>query len=250
MSALFVVAAFSFLAAPGVRLLLLASRTRQAPELLCGLYFVGLAIGIPLRILGAQQFLADPGAGATLNGAGHVFFAIGTLAMASFVRRVFHPDATWALVLCVVVRAAIASSTAALFALDVVDVERSRWMLLANLCRLLPLCWAFVESFRYWRLMSRRAGLGLANAVVVNRFALWTIWTGALALIPALAAVGRIAGSYARASEVVGIDAVLERVLIDFLPATLALAAPVGCVALWLSFFPPALYLRRLGATA
>ena len=68
LSALFVVAAFSFLAAPGVRLLLLASRTRQAPELLCGLYFVGLAIGIPLRIHGAQQFLADPGGGPTLNG--------------------------------------------------------------------------------------------------------------------------------------------------------------------------------------
>ena len=41
---------FALLLAPGVRLLLLAQKTGQAPERFGGLYFVGASIGISWRI--------------------------------------------------------------------------------------------------------------------------------------------------------------------------------------------------------
>ncbi len=57
--------------APG--LLLLATRTRRLPELLAGLFFVGTALGVPLRLIGHGLWIQEPGLSASINTVGHLF---------------------------------------------------------------------------------------------------------------------------------------------------------------------------------
>jgi hypothetical protein len=93
--------------------------------------------------------------------------------------------------------------------------ESSAIMPLCNLPRALPFAWGFAESLRYHRLMKRRLEMNLANSVVANRFALFSIWRGALCVMPLVRAT--------------------------------ALAGSAVCfAALWLSFFPPHAYLERI----
>jgi hypothetical protein len=88
------------------------------------------------------------------------------------------------------------------------------------------LLWLFFESASYARSMRRRLRLGLADPIVANRFVLWAIWTGALALIPLF---------------VLGLRAAL---------AVLGAGGATAVAAGWLAFFPPASYQRWIGARA
>ena len=63
----------------GDRLLMLALRTRQAPELWGGLYFLGASFGISLRMFGASNQFEMPEAAALANATGHVALAAGTI---------------------------------------------------------------------------------------------------------------------------------------------------------------------------
>ena len=88
--------------------------------------------------------------------------------------------------------------------------------------------WSAVESLRYWRLMLRRASLGLADPVATNRFLLWGLAGSAMV-------VG--AGSNLLASIATPLS-VLH-------PAALLVTSVCGftnTVALVLTFVPPARY--------
>ena len=101
--------------------------------------------------------------------------------------------------------------------------------------------------------MRRRCALGMANPVVANRFLLWSLWTGALALqgTAQLAlrvglwatGVGDIVGS-------VGDPGGLWLPALALIKANIALVGPVAAVSVWLSFSPPAAYRRWLGGDA
>ncbi|MEM9174270.1 MAG: hypothetical protein AAGC67_03480 [Myxococcota bacterium] len=242
---------FALLAAPAVRLLVLAARTRQAPEVWGGLYFLGTSIGIPLRVLGHALAPTDPGMALTCNAVGHVFFAAAVCALTMFTWRVFRPDAAWARGLALGLLASIVAATVHLFTTGTVSAERSIGMLATNATRLAPLLWAFAESLRYRRAMRRRAALGLADPIVTNRFLLWTLWTGALAALPAMTLslrvlkhVGEALGLY------VGEDLSQEPLVVLAVRVVFLLTAPIGAVALSLSFFPPERYLAAVRARA
>ncbi len=123
--------------------------------------------------------------------------------------------------------------------------ETSAVVLVTNFSRVVPLLWAFAESLAYWRMMRRRLALGLADPVVTNRFFLWSVWTGGLAMLPLATLLLRLTG-YAlqwfglpeadvAASDRAAIAASLQ---IVFLITGLA-----GVIAISLSFFPPRRYL-------
>ena len=190
---------FLLLAAPAARLLLLASRTRQAPEIWGGLYFAGTAVGIPLRVVGHGLAKHDPLFAAQLNTWGHAFFAASTCSLVIFTCLVFRREARWIACLSI---ASIVATTIWVLATGKVSEERSLSVLLTNATRLFPLLWAFFESTRYWRVMQRRQALGLADPVVTNRFLLWALWTGALALLPAMTLFMRLLG---RTADLLGV---------------------------------------------
>ena len=242
---------FVLLAAPAVRLLLLATKTRQPPELFGGLYFLGTSIGVPLRVLGHAVAPTNPFLAADCNRVGHVFFAAAVCALTIFTWRVFRPKARWARAFAPLLIASIVATTAYTLATGAASAENSIAILLTNATRLAPLVWAFLESSRYWRAMRLRGVLGLADPVVTNRFLLWALWTGALAALPALTLSLRL---IARTAEWIGVhsgvDFSQEPGVVLAVRLVFFVTAPIGALALSLSFFPPERYLARVRARA
>lgn len=223
----------------GLRLLLLARRTREIPELTIGLaLFLMGGIGYPLT---AVARLATPLPDAARTG----IFAIsllcalvGTLCACLFNQRVFRPGQRAA-------RAVVAGVTGAellFLILQGIDPglqaaafhNAGLGLRLFTALHGVPLAWAVYESFRYGGQLSRRAQLGLADPVVVDRMRLWGIsMLAALSINLASSVTGFL-----------GMD----------LAATAAGAlviAPLGLLAAgctWLAFLPPAAYLRRVSA--
>ncbi|MFK7896825.1 MAG: hypothetical protein AB8G23_13365 [Myxococcota bacterium] len=231
--------------APAIRLLLLARRTREMPELLAGLFFLGTGLGVPLRILGHALALEGDRLGPWLTLAGHLSFGGATCALAVFTWRVFRPKATWAKGLATGLLAIQAGIAALLLFIPSASQEASPSMMLINSSRVIPLLWAFLESFAYWRTMQRRLAIGLSDPVVTNRFFLWAIWTGCLASLPLTALALRIASRLLRdfgliQGQVSAADqaAIAHNAQIVFLITGFA-----GMIAISLSFFPPRRYL-------
>jgi hypothetical protein len=243
---------FLLLVAPGMRLLSLAYRTRQLPEFWGGLYFVGAAFGISMRVMGSSLYSTRPELADTLNTIGHCAFASGTIAIAVFTLRVFRPSSIAGRTLAgIMITAILATTSHSLFG-GYASIENSYSILATNFARLLPTCWAFYESLRYWRSMCRREVLGLADPVLTNRFLLWSIWTGAVTLLPMVPLAIRVLGiallgniEYGQDVQAEWLPSVLMVVRVLFLAV-----APIAAIALSLSFFPPAVYLDRVRARA
>lgn len=243
---------FVLLAAPAVRLLALARRTRKSPEMWCGLYFAGAAVGIPLRIAGGAMLASDRALADTLNTIGHLAFAGGALAMAIFTCLVFRAASRWGRALAAAIVAGIVGTTAWSLLGGYASVENSWAIVATNVARILPTGWAFIESTRYWRIMRRRESLGLADPVLTNRFGLWSIWTGAVTLLPMVPLVLRTIGIFVIASRSIPLEVQLEWMELGLVPLRIlfVVVAPTAAIALSLSFFPPARYLGRIGARA
>ncbi|MEM9177341.1 MAG: hypothetical protein AAGC67_19170 [Myxococcota bacterium] len=213
-----------------------------------GLAFLCVAISMPLRWLIQRSDLVAPDEAPAFLLGGHALMALGLSAFTLFVDRVFRPDSGWAL-----------GVTGALIALQIVSLpalvlfgghrdEQHLSVAVVGLCRALPFAWGFVESRRYHALMKRRQTLGLADAVVTNRFALFAIWSGSLVGLPAVLFVVRL---WVRASSETGRLVAQDGSLTA--PAWVLAAALVGfgsaaAVTLWLSFFPPKAWLARVEA--
>jgi hypothetical protein len=105
--------------------------------------------------------------------------------------------------------------------------------------------WLFVESTLFARTMRRRLRLGLADPVVANRFALWSVWTGAFAGIPLFAVALRALRLLEAPLPGEPLSAGLLAVL-----SALGLGGAVAAVAVWLAFFPPSRYRRWVAAGA
>jgi hypothetical protein len=223
----------------GLRLLWLARRTRQLPELAIGLaLFLMGGIGYPLTAIAR---LATPLPDAVRTG----FFAlsllcafVGTLSAALFNQRVFRPGRRTAVGVVI----GLGTAEMCFMLLETVSpglraaafYNEGLGLRLFTAMHGVPLAWAAVESFSYAAKLGRRARLGLAEPVVADRMRLWGI-----SMLAALAInlASTITGFF-------GID----------LAATAGgalLIAPLGLIAAgctWLAFVPPAAYLRRVAA--
>ena len=213
------------------RLLAGVRKAGSAAELLVSLFFLGLAC----ELFGYWIHTGPPG---IENG---VSIAFSSLALLAFVRSVFRPDERWALGLSVVLGLAIAG----VFVLPHVLGEPTPLVrLFWSALRGAALLWAFVECSLYYAKVSRRARLGLAHPVVANRFLLWSLWTGAAALMP-------LSGLVLRALAHFGLvrDFTLSRELsagVLVFAGYIFSILVVSAVSLWLSFFPPTRYRQWL----
>jgi len=223
----------------GLRLLLLARRTGELPELAIGLaLFLMGGIGYPLtaiaRLATPLPELARGGVFALAMLCG----LVGMLGVCVFNQRVFRPGqpfarAVVAAVACVEVGLLILQGVSPGILAGALHNE-GMGLRLFTAMHAVPIAWAAYESLRYARMLSRRARLGLADPVIVDRMRLW-----AVSMLAALAInLASTAASFR------GLD------LASTTTGAL-LIAPLGLIAAgctWLAFLPPAAYLRRVAA--
>jgi len=166
----------------GLRLVRLARRTGERPELYLGLGILGTAVlGYGLQIAsvvlrgGPESTRAVSATMVALTGAGKVLHAAGVTLVLLFVLTVFRRHEPGARVLFGVAAATIWIGLVGQGLTggyrDLMQRELFWWMEYAVIWTY-PL-WGAFESFRYHRRMRKRVRIGLAEPLVANRFLLW-----------------------------------------------------------------------------
>jgi hypothetical protein len=226
----------------GVRLLLRARRSHGLPELLAGLSYIGApAIGYPLAIVSSQ--LPNRAVATPLYVIGETLLVFGCCCFLFFTVKVFRPSAFWAMALAALGSAILCWSGvrivhAWLIHTDPVEVSAHAKFPLALMVGVLLLSyvWTAMEGLRYYRMMRKRMALGMADAVVTNRFLLWTFsgltsvgWMGFSALM--------LAAGENLATNPVNV-------------AVTCMGGLLNTVFLLLIFMPPGSYLRWVQRTA
>jgi len=225
----------------GVRMLLLARRTRGRHELLIGAGMVLIGtIGYPAGIAsGFGRAVSEMNL--PIWFAGTFITQIGITLIFAFTWQVFRPAERWGKT--IVVGGALfmlGSLLASAYALanappdansqEVVRVPIFVGMVGYSGCFL----WTAIEGLLQYRNARRRLSLGLADAVIVNRFLLW----GLFGLCATLINVASVAGN------ALGVDP----------SRSLLVLGPMGVfgffasIAMYLAFLPPAAYLARIRA--
>jgi hypothetical protein len=222
----------------GPRLLALAHRTRQVPELTMGLCLLLMGgLGYPFATLGRVVTALPDDLRGFLIGCAALCNTIGFGALLIFTWRVFRRHSVLAEAVvgaCVTALALLVPAEAVWPGLVPSALSIEPYPGLPGYARvvlgLTILYWASVEAALYARKLTRRLALGLADAVVVERVWLWTV------------AIGGASASYTTAFVLAlfGID----------LPSSTFGAAIIGSLGLvsasaaWFAFLPPAAYLR------
>jgi len=227
----------------GVRLMLLALRSRQLPESLLAIHFLlCCGLGYLLMVIGLSA-ANDPGLlpAAVVTGmlaVGTFGSCVGVFGGICFNFLVFRRDELWARGL--VALAAVTLTTGFIGYGLTGGFTHGRfeglWFWLYYGTYAVGAAWVMVEPLRYYAVMKKRLHLGLAEPLVANRFLLWGI------------------GSVGRFVMVVGgaIPAMFfagQRT--EFVPSTLTFTliavALVGlgvAISYWLTFFPTRGYVR------
>jgi hypothetical protein len=162
----------------GLRLVLLSARTRKLPEFFIGVATLFLAgLGYPLSAV-AREVPDLPASIRTVLGVtGALLAVVGLVANTGFVWMLFRRGEAWANALF----AAVGLGAVGLF---VAQSIRGGWASGDLFWSWVPFWvtvsfgWAFLECGHYHLLLRRRLRLGMAEAVVTNRFGLYAAATG------------------------------------------------------------------------
>jgi hypothetical protein len=219
----------------GVRLLLLARRTRELPEMCIGLAMLLMGgLGYPLIMTARMAVrLAGPTRVGVMAFA-VVLMGVGILAVGVFTWQVFRPAERWPLwalaaaalsmLVCLLLQARDPGLEAAAFH------NQGLGFRLFLLHSALASGWGASESLLTGSRLRRRLRLGLADPVVTERVLLWGVASLASAIVSATSTTAGFLG-------------------INFAATTFgaAVTAPLGLIAagsMWLAFLPPSAYLR------
>lgn len=213
-----------------VRLFRAANRSRALPELLVGIYFLLVPVGISLSIR-VGRF--HPDAAWIVRAAANLLFTAGGVALTLFAWSVFRRDVRWARLLAFGGSAAVVLGWAVAIPLGIYASDLSLFLLLPVY---VSYVWVFAESLRYFLALRRRQRLGLADPVLVNRFLLFAIWTGSVGAITLLGVCGSIV-QVARGTFHDGGGLGDPLILL----VTRVLAVPIA-VSIFLTFLAPARY--------
>jgi hypothetical protein len=224
----------------GMRVLRLAQRTRQRPELCVGgSLFLFAAVGQPLVVASRPLGIAFGHEVRVVSVTLAVVAIVASiLGMVVFTRTVFRPDSRAARALVwLLVGFASLSGLVVVASIPEVPGALSRGMRLgiAGIAIVFSVskAWTAWESLRYHRLLRRRLALGLADRVVANRFLLWGSGCGA-ACLSSLAMIACVAA---------GLHIALHPVPL----LTTAASGTLIAICWYLTFLPPAAYLRWIG---
>ena len=224
----------------GVRVLLLANRSRELPELLMGIGVLGIGpVGFGLMVVARPFEGPSPRLHVLLLGIS--FFAVACGAFAKFVFnwRVYHPDSGIARALALLAGACLLGTFvwAGLAHGFVSKDPLVPSSLIRSVLQIGCLLWGAGESFAYWAKMRRRVRLGLADPVVYNRFLMWAIGAFAAGWGTAVGLAGQIiTGSTTTEANWVMVSSSMHGL--------------VAAIAIALAFIPPGFYLRTIRARA
>jgi hypothetical protein len=224
--------------AVGVRLLLVARRTRGFPEFVLGLSLTAITgVGFPIVLLTELRETIGPLLTFAADFVGSFAAALGFAGFYVFTWKVFRPDSRWAAALTVLGSGAALLATAATvwLAIGVQSSEEKfqivrSWEVLLFASAALGFFWSAFEAIRYHAILRRRLALGLVDRIVANRVLLWGL-TGV------------------SAGAALVILNLLPLANVNHLSAPVALFTTAACgflasVFLYLAFLPPAAYLR------
>jgi len=222
----------------GLRLVVLARRHRELPELLLGIsLLLGGTLGSVLEVAGMSQDAPfAPHVRGALLAAGKACVIPGFACQVLFIRMVFRPREAWALAfvaatLFVQLAAYAGFAATGTFSSGVMPAP----IFLAELAsRMAGSAWLVAESVRYYAIMRRRLALGLAEPVVTDRFRLW--------------AVAGLAGLAMLATSAPPVVAHHQQMAwMNWMLPLFAVSGIAASSAYLLAFFPPGWYRRRVG---
>lgn len=226
----------------GIRLLLLAARTRELPDFIVGFSLFDLsAVAYPLILYGNLGALQLANAKLVMT-ASLVALALGWAGVFFFTQRVFRPGESWALALALSGVAMLGYGLIAGAAYIQAAPDRGSLQsahspaLWIELAAILVYSWTAIEGFRCWGQARRRLALGLADPLVANRFLLWGTIGAASLLSVAPSLLITLAGGD-------GTQHVVARL-------STAIGGFAASVALQFAFLPPAAYRRWLTRSA
>lgn len=224
----------------GARVLIRAREAGAWTDALVGCFFLSMGLGAMPALVVKDALGASPELVPLVMAFGHFMLSFGFATLYIFVWRCFGVSTPWR-------KALAAAGCLALVVLYVLqgvvesfeppggDIVR-----LSALVRGGALIWALSESLRYWRLMQRRAALGIGDPLVANRFLLWCLWMGSMLGTVCVALLVRFTmPDFGTATSFV------VRLTVVSAMGTLAIAAGAS---LWLAFFAPSWYTRWLSA--
>ena len=223
----------------GLRLLSLARRTRKLPDLYMGLGLLAFALAQVSRLaLGGLEPLLAPEFVLGTYLLMHLGYLVAQLGLCLFTMAVFGPRSRWrwALVLGLFAFGALSRSmmteAVAPQLLSGASVPAvPGWDTASVVSFAMTFGWTAVESLRYHGLLRRRLALGLADPVLTNRFLVWGAGAAATCLLVLL-----LSGSF-----LLGLTLMSGSLVASALVVASGL---VNAVAPYLTFTPPAAYLR------
>jgi hypothetical protein len=224
----------------GVRLLALAARTRQPPELLIGLGILGIGPAGMGCMIGAAALQAAGSALARPLAAGALLaIATGSLASCIFNWRVFRPDSqrarAWVFATALLYGIGFGLEAGTTAFAD--PLQPGPGATLSSALCTVNLLWGAAESLRYHSLMRRRLRLGLADPLVTNRFLLWGLGIGS-AGVGSLISIGVQQASGLTMSQ------------LPALTLSNSMFGLCAAVLMWIAFVPPAAWRRYVQARA
>jgi len=223
----------------GLRLLSLARRTRKLPELFLGLGLLAFALAQASRLaFGGLEPHLGPALELGVYLLMHLEYLVAQLGLCLFTLAVFGPRSRWRWVL-VLGLVALGALSRAMMARAVAPQLLSGasvpavpgWDTATVVSFALTFGWMAVESLRYQGFLRRRLALGLADPVLTNRFLVWGAGAGATCLLVLL-----LSGLYLQGLTLMS-GSLVASVLV-------AASGLVNAVVPYLTFTPPAAYLR------
>jgi hypothetical protein len=216
-----------------MKMLRLARRTRELPELMIGLHMVALVLGYLLEFLGLEIASSHPDSGIALRGSANLLYAISIIVYLVFTWRVFAPTSRLAPFFVVTTTLALAVGwTGEVLTTDFgFDAARfiGPWFWIAFLPRMIGTGWASFEALSHHAKLRRRMALGLADPVAANRLLLWALAALCEWMIYLAVAITILAG---RPDGFLTGDAALW----------VSAFGVGGSICIWIGFFPPQRY--------
>jgi hypothetical protein len=231
--------------AVAIRLLALASRTRELPELLLGVaYLLGGVLGFATIIVGTAYQDSAPLLYRILGGVGLFFFSTGHLSVALMCWRVFAPHNRRLAALFWLLAAVLAVDFARNIGVEgsPFPPSGSPWYYPGMVGRTATTVWWVIAALSYHARLRRRLALGLADAPAANRVLLWGLAGVATLAGSIVITVGTVTGPF----DLPHHDSAARDVLVMIAVTLVAL----GAVASWLAFLPPRRYVAWIEARA
>jgi len=219
----------------GIGLMRLALRTKQRPESLLGVYFLGTGLDYLLYTV-PVVFLLDSLAPAG-EALARVTYAVAVVALLMFIREVFRPRQRWALWLSWLCAATLGVGTVGGFWQgQLADPKIDDFFYWPYFVSYSVSCvWLAVEALLAHSSARKRHAIGLCEPIVVNRYLLW----GAFGVFQVLASGGVL---------ITDVQVLVNNGEVSRWADVLLSACEIGSVAmLWLAFFPPAFYRSWVG---